>query len=81
MKEWVRQPGELPIEQDAPKDVTPEKATVLIPYGSLFYAASQAFEEELPSVTEETKHAVVILSLRQRDDLGSTIFVVLAALR
>ncbi|MGD9091513.1 MAG: SulP family inorganic anion transporter [Anaerolineales bacterium] len=75
--EWVRQPGDLPIEQDAPEEVPPDKATVLIPYGSLFYAAAQAFEEALPGVTEETDHAVVIISLRQRDDLGSTIFAVL----
>ena len=77
LKEWVRQPGELPIEQDVPEEVPSEQATVLIPYGSLFYAASQGFEEALPTVTEETQHAVVIISLRQRDDLGSTIFVVL----
>ena len=77
LKEWVRQPGELPLEQDAPEEVPSQKATVLIPYGSLFYAASQGFEEALPTVTEETQHAVVIISLRQRDDLGSTIFVVL----
>jgi SulP family sulfate permease len=43
----------------------------------LFYAASQAFEDSLPDVTDETRHAVVILSLRQRDDLGSTIFTVI----
>jgi SulP family sulfate permease len=74
--EWVRQkPGELPIEQDAPLEVPSNKATVLIPYGSLFFAASQAFEESLPSITEKTNNAVVILSLRQRDDLGSTLFV------
>jgi SulP family sulfate permease len=73
--EWVRQPGELPIEQDAPKEVPPGKTTILIPYGSLFYAATQAFEESLPEVTEDTDRSVVILSLRQRDDLGSTLFV------
>jgi SulP family sulfate permease len=75
--EWVRQPGELPIEQDAPKEVPPRKTTILIPYGSLFYAATQAFEEALPEVTEDTDRSVVILSLRQRDDLGSTFFVAL----
>jgi SulP family sulfate permease len=76
--EWVRQqPGELPIEQEAPKEVPSQKSTILIPYGSLFYAASQTFEEALPAVTDETQHAIVILSLRQRDDLGSTLFSVL----
>jgi SulP family sulfate permease len=78
LKKWVRgKPGELPIEEDAPETVPPGEATVLIPYGALFYAASQAFEDCLPDATDETRHAVVILSLRQRDDLGSTIFNVL----
>jgi SulP family sulfate permease len=78
LKEWVRgEPGELPTEIDAPETVPPGEATVLIPYGALFYAASHAFEECLPDATDETRHAVVILSLRQRDDLGSTIFNVL----
>jgi SulP family sulfate permease len=78
LKEWVRgEPGELPTEIDAPETVPAGEATVLIPYGALFYAASQAFEDSLPDVTDETRHAVVILSLRQRDDLGSTIFTVI----
>lgn len=75
--EWVRQPGELPIERDSPEEVPPEKALVLIPYGSLFFAATQTFEEELPKVTEETHNSVVILNLRQRNDLGNTFLGVL----
>ena len=70
--EWVRQPVGLPIEQDSPPVVPPEKALVLVPYGSLFFAAADAFEKELPKVKEETYHSVVILNLRQRSELGST---------
>lgn len=75
--EWVRQPVGLPIEQDPPSIVSPEKILVLIPYGSLFFAAADAFEKELPKITEETYHSVVILNLRQRSELGSTFLGVL----
>jgi SulP family sulfate permease len=49
----------------------------LIPYGSLFFAAADAFEKELPKITEKTYHSVVILNLRQRNELGSTFLGVL----
>ncbi|HBX70476.1 MAG TPA: SulP family inorganic anion transporter, partial [Chloroflexi bacterium] len=75
--EWVRRPGELPIEQKSPAEVPAEKVLILLPYGSLFFAAAQTFEEELPNVTAETSRSVVILNLRQREDLGSTFLNVL----
>jgi len=75
--EWVRQPVGLPIEQDSPAEVPPEKTLVLVPYGSLFFAAADAFEKELPKVTVETHHSAVILNLRQRSELGSTFLGVL----
>ena len=75
--EWVRQPIGLPIEQDSPSEVPPKKTLILVPYGSLFFAATDAFEKELPKVTEETRHSVVILNLRQRNELGSTFLEVL----
>lgn len=75
--QWVRQPGELPLEQDPPKEVPAEQVLILVPYGSLFFAAIQVFEEELPNVTEKTNHSVVILNLRQRIDLGGTFLGVL----
>ena len=31
------------------------------------------FEEELPAVTEETSHAVVIIILREKSEVGSTL--------
>ena len=75
--EWVRRPVGLPIEQDSPSEVPPEKTMVLVPYGSLFFAAVDAFEKELPKVTDETRRSVVILNLRQRNELGSTFLGVL----
>ena len=72
VKEWVIRQGELPIEQDAPEKVKPNGITVLVPFGSLFFAATQAFEQQLPAVDEDTRNAAVVLNLRGRTDLGST---------
>jgi SulP family sulfate permease len=77
VKEWVIRQGELPIEQDAPEIVKPGAVSVLVPYGSLFFAAAQAFEQQLPLVDEDTRNAAVILNLRGRNDLGSTFLEVL----
>jgi SulP family sulfate permease len=44
---------------------------MLLPYGSLFFAAARDFEEEAPNA-EETKNAAVIVILRGRNKLGST---------
>lgn len=70
--EWVLQDGQLPIEKDAPEVVEPNKVTVLVPFGSLFFAAASTFEEQLPKLDENTRNAVVIINLRHRTDLGST---------
>jgi len=75
--EWVRQPLGLPLERQSPEVVSAEQATVLVPYGSLFFAAADAFEKELPKVTDDTRNSVVILNLRQRSELGGTFLGVL----
>ncbi|UCG24601.1 MAG: SulP family inorganic anion transporter, partial [Chloroflexota bacterium] len=72
VKEWVRREGQLPIEQDAPEVVPSNQVTVLVPYGSLFFAAVQTFEEGLPDVVEDTHNAVIIINLRGRREMGST---------
>jgi SulP family sulfate permease len=77
VKEWTLTEGQLPVEQDAPEVLPPNKITVLIPYGSLFFAAAATFEEELPTIDENTRDAVVILWLRGRTDLGSTFLGIL----
>jgi len=74
--EWVLESGELPLEQPAPEALPSNKAIILVPYGSLFYAAAPTFEEALPSV-KGTYHAVAILSLRGRPEVGSTLLAVL----
>ncbi len=77
VKEWVYKPGELPLEQDPPEVLPPDRVTILIPYGSLFFAAASSFEEQLPDIGEETRHAVAIVNLRGRTEMGSTILTTL----
>jgi sulfate permease, SulP family len=52
------------------------KVAVLYAYGSLFFAGARNLEEDLPRA-DETRQAVVILSLRGHTELGSTFMGVL----
>lgn len=72
IKAWLLKEGQLPLEQAPPSTVPPGQVTVLVPYGSLFYAAAPVFEDQLPVVNEATRDAVVIVNLRGRTELGST---------
>jgi len=69
---WKLKEGRLPIEQDPPATILPGSVTVLVPFGSLFYAAASAFEAKLPKTDAQTSRAVVIINLHSRTDLGST---------
>lgn len=71
--EWKLKEGRLPLEQTPPATLPPGSVTVLVPYGSLFYAAATTFEEKLPKTDAQTDHAVVIINLHSRTDLGSTL--------
>lgn len=63
-------------EHSAPKDLPSDKITVVNLYGSLFFAAAEQLEAQLPSA-RNTRRAVVIIRLRGRSNLGSTIYNVL----
>ena len=65
-----------PIEQPAPASLASNQITLLNAYGSLFFAGARNLEEDLPQ-GEETRNAVVILSLRGHTELGSTFIGVL----
>jgi SulP family sulfate permease len=69
--------GGLPVEQPAPAELPSDQVTMLYPYGSLFFAATSAFEQELPEV-DKAHHAVVILILRGHQEEGSTFIMVLS---
>jgi len=77
VKEWIIREGQLPHEQEVPEVVEPNRVVVLVPYGSLFFAAAAIFEEELPVVDENTRNSAVILWLHGRTDLGSTFLGIL----
>ena len=59
------------IEAEVPEKLPSGELIILQPIGSLFFAGSAEFEEHLPD-TGDTHHSVVILRLRDRDEVGST---------
>jgi SulP family sulfate permease len=77
VKEWVLEEGQLPHEQAAPELLPSNQATVLIPYGSLFFAAAPIFEEQLPKLEEDTRYAVALVNLRGHQTVGSTFLEIL----
>ncbi len=77
VKAWEFEPGRYPVEGAPPKEVPPQRITILVPYGSLFFAAAPVFRDQLPEVTEASRHAVVILVLRGKSEVGSTFLQVL----
>jgi SulP family sulfate permease len=77
IKEWIYEKGQLPIEADAPDVLEPNKITILVPFGSLFFAAVSKFDDQLPTVTDDTHNSVVIINLRNKTSLGSTFLEVL----
>ena len=76
LTEWEISDGGYPIEKPAPKELLPHRVVVLVPAGSLFFAAAPIFEEALPD-TAHADRSVVILSLRGYDNVGSTFLTVL----
>lgn len=63
--------GETYQEQPAPANLTPNTITILNIYGSVFYASADILQKALPS-PYTAEQSVVILSLRGRNELGST---------
>jgi SulP family sulfate permease len=77
VKQWVMREGKLPHEQPAPEVLSSNKATLLMPYGSLFFAAAPVFEEQLPRIEDDTRHAVALVNMRGRQEVGSTLLDIL----
>ena len=65
------------VETDPPAELPAGEVVVLQPYGSLFFAAAPVFEALLPVVTEASRRSVVVLRLRGRSELGTTLMDVL----
>lgn len=58
-------------EVEPPKDLPSDDVTVLDVYGSLFYAGARTLGKLLPS-PEKAHHAVVVLRVRKRGEIGTT---------
>ncbi len=58
-------------ETAPPEQVPDGEIIVLQPIGSLFFAGAAKFEDQLPAVGQ-AQRAVVIIRLRDRDEVGST---------
>jgi SulP family sulfate permease len=58
-------------EGEQPERIQDGEIMILQPIGSLFFAGAAEFEEDLPEVGN-TRGAVVIIRLRDRDEVGST---------
>lgn len=66
----------LGIEHQAPEELQSEQVNILVPYGSLFFAAAPVFEEGLPKA-DNPHYGAVILVLKGRKGLSCTFLVVL----
>jgi SulP family sulfate permease len=72
VRQWVLEEDGTVTEQDPPAELPGRTVVVLRPYGSLFFAAAPAFETALPAVTPASRRTVVVVSLRGKEELGST---------
>jgi SulP family sulfate permease len=59
------------IETEVPDQLPSGEILVLQPIGNLFFAGTAEFEEHLPDVGQ-ARNTVVIIRLRDRDEVGST---------
>lgn len=64
-------------EIDPPDVVGAGEVIVLQPYGSVFFATAVALEDQMPDVTPQSRHSVVILRIRGADEIGATLTEVL----
>ncbi len=67
----VPQPDGTFIDADVPEVLPSGEIVALLPVGSLFFAGAAEFEEHLPEVGDAHR-TVVIIGLRDRDEIGST---------
>jgi SulP family sulfate permease len=79
VKHWVFDDDHgFPTEVDPPGELPAARVVVLATYGSLFFASAPAFEAQLPRPAGGGIHGVVVLRLRAKEELGSTVITVLS---
>jgi SulP family sulfate permease len=59
------------LEEEPPERLPDDEVTIMDIYGSVFYADTEAINAELPEVVG-TRHAVLVVRLRGRGELGSS---------
>jgi len=67
----LHRPDDTYAETDLPTKLPSNEIVILQPIGSLFFAGVAEFDEKLPDVGD-ANGSVVILRLRDRDEVGST---------
>ena len=78
VKHWVfDDEAGFPTEAEPPAELPARSVVVLATYGSLFFASAPAFEAQLPRPVGTDVRGVVVLRLRAKEELGSTIVKVL----
>ena len=61
------------VEEVDPPDLVPaNEVIVLQPYGAIFFASVPQLADQMPTVLDTSRNAVVILRMRGADDAGST---------
>ena len=66
------------METDPPAVLPAGEVVVIQPYGAIFFATAAVLLDQMPDVTAESHHSVVILRIRGADDAGATLLDVLA---
>jgi SulP family sulfate permease len=66
----------FPIEEELPERLPDNEIVIIQLYGELFFAAATTLEDYLPD-PGDSQNTVVVLRLRGRDDIGSTLIGVL----
>jgi SulP family sulfate permease len=67
----VIQEGNVYLETETPDELPSDEIVILQPIGSLFFAGAAKLDDQLPDVGQASG-SVVILRLRDRDEVGST---------
>ncbi len=78
IRELVVRPDGLVEERRPPRHLPSDTVTTLMVYGSVFYAGARTLERQLPQ-PGGARRPVVVLRLRGRSRVGSTLIDVLAA--
>ena len=73
----VIQEGNVYLETEAPDELPSDEIVILQPIGSLFFAGAAKLDDQLPDVGQASG-SVVILHLRDRDEVGSTFIRIVA---